>query len=72
MSSKTKEFIVVTIENEALAKAMGFDVGERVTVETKRGVPINREWRNRLNDSKIDGCVKMVENNSKKSKQEAK
>ena len=54
------------INNEALAKSLGFVVGEKVNVECKRGVPIDREWRNRLKDAAIDNCVSVITETKKK------
>lgn len=47
----------VTVKNEVLAAVLGVAPGAVVKVECKHGVPVNREWRNRFNDSKIDGCI---------------
>lgn len=47
----------VTVNNEALAATLGVKAGDKVDVECKGGVPINREWRNRFKDSVIDNCI---------------
>lgn len=51
----------VKINNAALAKSLGYRPEEVVEVECKNGVPIDREWRNRLRDAKIDNCVSIIE-----------
>ena len=57
---KEEEIMRVTINNEALAKALGYRVSDVITIEDKGGVPLNREWRNRLRDSETDQCVTVV------------
>jgi len=50
----------------------GHKVGTVVSIECDvDSVPLNREWRNRVKDSKIDNCVEFVAEKkpSKKSKQ---
>jgi len=49
----------ITVKNAALAESLGMAPGETVAVACKNGVPISREWRNRLKDSKLDGCVEV-------------
>ncbi len=42
-------------------------IGSVVEVETdKSGIPLDREWRRRLSDSKIDGCCEIVKSKEKK------
>lgn len=50
----------IKINNEALAKSLGFRVGEVVDVECRQGVPVNKEWRNRIKDAVIDNCVTVM------------
>lgn len=39
----------------------GYSVGEIVSIECdKDGVPLVREWRNRVNDATVDNCVEFV------------
>lgn len=64
------DLIKVKVRSEALAKALGVTAGKVVEVKTRQGVPVSREWRNRLRDSKFDNCVSVVE--PKKAKQEGK
>jgi hypothetical protein len=49
----------ITVKNAALAESLGMAPGGTVAVACKKGVPVNREWRNRLKDSKLDGCVEI-------------
>lgn len=58
----------VTVKNKALAAVLGVKPGAVVKVECKHGVPINREWRNRFNDSEIDGCISISQNGKKSTK----
>lgn len=51
----------VKVNNEALAKTLGVSPGAIVNVDCKGGVPVGREWRNRLKDAEIDGCISVVE-----------
>lgn len=51
------EKLKVIINNEALAKLHGVKKGQHLFVTAKGGVPVNREWRNRLKDAKIDKCI---------------
>lgn len=61
----------VTVNNEALAAVLGVTPGAVVEVECKHDVPVNKEWRNRFSDSKIDGCI-TIDQNGKKSTKTAK
>ncbi len=63
-TKKTK----VTINNEALATALGVKKGGTVLVDTRKGVPTSKYWRNRFRDAKIDKSI-TVPNNTKKAKQ---
>lgn len=57
-----KQTVTVTVNNEHLARTLGLKKGAKVQVEVKGGVPVNREWRNRFKDAKIDGCITISEN----------
>lgn len=61
----------IVINSAALAALHGVKVGAVMTLETKQGVPVSREWRNRLKDAKIDKCVEVVKT-TPKSKKDAK
>lgn len=50
----------VKIKNAALAKTLNLKLDDTVDVECKNGVPINREWRNRIKDAKFDKCVTII------------
>lgn len=50
-----KQTTTLIVNNERLAEIHG----KEVTIETRRGVPVNREWRNRLRDAAIDNCVEI-------------
>ena len=57
-----KQTVTVRVNNEHLAKTLNVKVGEKVKVELKGGVPLNREWRNRFKDANIDDCITISEN----------
>jgi hypothetical protein len=47
----------------------GYEAGHTVTVQADScGVPLEKFWRRRLKDAKIDNCVEVVK--ASKSKQE--
>ena len=48
---------------------MGHKAGDMIVVEDNNGVPKNKYWRNRLADSAIDGCVEIVDNQKKSTKE---
>lgn len=50
----------IKINNEALALALGEKPNAIVNVEDKNGIPVKREWRNRLKDARIDNCVEVI------------
>ncbi len=53
---------------------MSWRKGQEVNVDARDGLPVSKFWRDRLKDSKIDGCVSIVEpakkTSSKKSNRE--
>ena len=55
-----KEVKKVKVINKALAKVLDVSAGTIIEVECKNGVPVNREWRNRFKDAKIDKCIEIV------------
>lgn len=63
--------MTLKINNPALASIYGLKAGDTIDVETREGVPIAREWRNRLRDSELDGCVS-VQNAEKPAKKPEK
>ena len=47
----------------------GYEAGREVTIECdSSGVPLEKFWRRRLRDAKIDNCVEVIK--SSKPKQE--
>ena len=60
--------IEVKINSAPLAALLGVKPGDTMQVKCKNGIPVNREWRNRFKDSKIDGCVSVVQKAAKTSK----
>jgi hypothetical protein len=52
-----KQKVKVTVNNPELASVLSVSVGSTVLVETKNGVPVNKEWRNRFKDSLVDKCI---------------
>lgn len=63
-----KESIEVCVHTEALANVLGVKSGDTLTIQCRNGVPVSREWRNRLKDAEVDGCVSIVHNTGSKSK----
>lgn len=58
----------VTVNNEALAGVLGVQAGGEVEVKCKDGIPVERYWRNRFRDAKIDNCISLpVKKSTKKS-----
>jgi hypothetical protein len=53
------------INSKELALTLGVAQFAIVDVDTKQGVPVVREWRNRIKDSEIDSCVSVVETQTK-------
>lgn len=50
----------VKIKNKALANVLNYNIDDVIELECRGGIPVNREWRNRLKDSAIDGCIEIV------------
>jgi hypothetical protein len=46
--------------------------GDVINVSTVDGLPVNKFWRNRVYDSKIDNCVEFVESQEKQVKHKRK
>ena len=68
MSNKTIT-LKVTTELPLHGVAKG---GSIVCKVDKNGIPTDKNWRKRLRDSKIDGCVEVVTATQAKSKKETK
>jgi hypothetical protein len=50
----------------------GYEAGRVVSVQAdSAGVPLEKFWRRRLNDAKIDNCVEMVKDAPVKPKKES-
>lgn len=50
-----------TYENKSLVTLHGIKPGETFEVKVDAdGVPLEKHWRNRLRDSKVDGCIAPV------------
>ncbi len=64
-----KQKMKVKVNSTALAGLLGVKPGDSVDIECKRGVPVSKEWRNRLKDAKIDECVSLVDNKRKTTKE---
>jgi hypothetical protein len=64
--------VKVKINNDDLAKALGVLPGSIVPVETKSGVPVVREWRNRFRDARHDGCISILKPEPKTKTKEVK
>ena len=62
------EKVKVKVNNAALAATLGVKPGAIVGVDCKGGVPVNREWRNRFKDAKVDDCISIQEKESKQKK----
>jgi len=50
----------------------GKSVGDIVNIKTKNGIPIDRYWRDRKKDSKIDDCISFVDGAKKPVKSDKK
>lgn len=58
----------VKVKSEGLAKALGVKVDSVMTIECcKKGVPLVKEWRNRIRDSKIDNCIEVLKTPKKEA-----
>lgn len=52
----------ITIENKSMVSLHGLKPGKQLQVEVdNKGVPLDRNWRRRLNDSSSDGCVAVIQ-----------
>lgn len=57
----------IQVNSAALAASLGCKSGDVLEVEDRKGVPRAREWRNRLRDAAIDGCVSIPQNKRSKT-----
>ncbi len=52
----------ITIENKSMVSLHGLKPGKQVIIEVDAdGTPMEQHWRRRMNDSKADGCIAVVE-----------
>ena len=59
-----------TIKLKIIKVIPGYEIGSGTCVQAdKFGTPLNKFWRDRLHDSKTDGCVEIV-TDKKPKKQE--
>ena len=40
-----------------------------INIEDDNGIPIDKFWRNRLEDAKIDNCVEIIKPRAKRTKE---
>ena len=59
----------IKIHNEALAKLYGVEKDGTLDIQAIDGIPAQIEWRNRLKDSEIDGCISLVDDKIKPNTQ---
>lgn len=50
----------IKIKSKALATVLGYKQNDIIDIECRQGVPVSKEWRNRIKDSVIDDCVEIV------------
>jgi len=56
----------IKIKNNALALVLGYKQNNIIDIECRQDVPVSKEWRNRIKDSKIDGCIEIMKEKPKK------
>lgn len=60
-----------TIKLKLNQPMQGYEAGRVVPIQTdSAGVPLEKFWRRRLKDAKIDNCVEVVKATPAKSKKE--
>jgi len=45
---------------EILKDFAGYKKGQKVTIESTKGIPVDIFWRRRLKDAEFDDCVKVI------------
>ena len=56
----------ITLKNNTGHDLHGVKPGGTIDLEADRdGIPLNKEWRRRVKDSKIDNCVSIVKKGKK-------
>lgn len=48
------------ISIKVLKDLPGHRIGQVIKVQSAGGIPVLKFWRDRLRDSKIDGCIEVV------------
>lgn len=62
----------ITIKNTSKVTLHGLKPGDTRKIDVDRkGIPLDRSWRNRFRDSKIDGAIVVVEEKPKPKKVKA-
>lgn len=52
----------ITIENKSMVSLHGLKPGKQAIIEVDQdGTPLEQHWRRRMNDSKTDGCIAVIE-----------
>lgn len=52
----------VTIENKSMVSLHGLKPGKTAVIQVDAdGTPLEQHWRRRMNDSKTDGCIAVIE-----------
>jgi len=73
LSSNKLENKSITLRNDSQVELNGVEPGQSVSVKVdKKGVPLQRFWRDRLRDSSYDGCVTNLNSASNKQAQAKK
>lgn len=62
----------IKILNPALARSLNVKVHTVLNIYDIDGVPVQKEWRNRLCDAKLDNCVEVVKEERSFSKSKKK
>ena len=64
---------LVEIENKTNVVLHGLKPGEKMQIAVDRnGLPLDRNWRRRMKDSEIDGCIEVIQEKPKKEKKAKK
>lgn len=44
----------------------GYKSGQEITIKSENGIPLDSYWRARVKDSKLDGCLNVIEKTCQK------
>jgi hypothetical protein len=70
-SNKLENKKFITVKNTSNVTLHGVAAGDQTKVETDgQGIPLDPNWRRRIRDSHIDGCVEVVKTKSSKKAKE--